>query len=736
MTIPDADRNLTCSSCGARNPPQFPYCVECGCALAAAHQPTGTAMRAPRVPEPRPSAVPPPPPPAPPSSAPAAPDGDGYESASILLGPAAPPAAAPPGPPAPGGVLPTRPGPPPGAVAAPPSGPEVAFAAPPPPPVFPPPGQGGHITVAGLVGSHGMPARDLGPPLPGPAPRPGPVPRTIPVTPGQWSVGELVAGRFVVHRKIVSGMGVVYLCYDQQAAEPIAIKTYLDSLAGGPGRSDSEFAQLFESEALLWIRLGRHPHVVQARYVLRFGGKPHIFLEYVPGPTGGESTVRRLLRAGRVDVPTALLLAIQVCAGMEHATRVFPGFVHRDLKPENLLLTADHVLKITDFGLTKVFADFSGDVGVVAGTPPYMSPEQCLGLPSLDTRSDVYALGVILYELLTGRRPFAGRDVGAYLRAHLIEPPTPPRQHVPQLPEAVERLVLRCLEKSPEARFPDFSTLRAELTACYRAATGQEPALPSADDAAEENAAALAGVELARAISLVTLGRYEEAMTFFDLAVEHDPTLTRAWVFRGLALNGLGRFEEALACLDRVVSLDPRDGHAWVEKGRALTRGGRREEALGCFDRAIAINPWNATALYEKGACLLFLGRFGEAAACIGEVAGLRPGPAVEAARQACLASLDAARLPAGLDSRIGSKWRPAAPGDTVPPPRPRPPEPPRPPAPSPPPPPWQQTPTVPPAPLSPSPPPPRPPTPTATPPPARPPDATIDPDDGLDLRT
>jgi serine/threonine protein kinase len=291
-------------------------------------------------------------------------------------------------------------------------------------------------------------------------PMPAPPPFQT-VRPGQWSVGDLISGRFQVYRKIVSGMGVVYLCYDQQAAEPVAIKTYLDGLAGGPGGADTEFAQLFESEALLWIRLGRHPHVVQARYVLRLNGKPHIFLEYVPGPAGGESTVRRLLRAGRVDVATALLLAIQACAGMEHATQVFPGFVHRDLKPENLLLTPEHVLKITDFGLTKVFADFSGDVGVVAGTPPYMSPEQCLGLPSLDTRSDVYALGVILYELLTGRRPFMADDVLSYLRAHLTEMPPALRD----VPADVDRLVLRCLEKSPERRYPSFSALRADLEA-------------------------------------------------------------------------------------------------------------------------------------------------------------------------------------------------------------------------------------------------------------------------------
>ena len=492
------------------------------------------------------------------------------------------------------------------------------------------------ITAAGLGRSDGQPMPVVGMP----PPRPVPAPTVSPYRPsGQWARGDLIVGRFLVHRKIVSGMGVIYLCFDQQAAEPVAIKTYLDGIPGGSG-GDTEFAQQFESEALLWIRLGRHPHVVQARYVLRLGGKPHIFLEYVPGPAGGESTVRRLLRAGRVDISTALLLAIQTCAGMEHATQVFPGFVHRDLKPENLLLTPDQVLKVTDFGLTRVFADFSGEVGVVAGTPPYMSPEQCLGLPRLDTRSDVYALGVILYELLTGQRPFHALDVEGHLRAHLIDAPEPPRQLVPDLPEDLESLVLRCLAKSPEGRFPDFTSLRAELTACYEAVAGHPPELPGSLEDDTGASAGLASVEPARAISLVTLGRYEEAMTFFDLAVEHDPALACAWYFRGLALNGLGRYDEALTCLDRVVTLDPRDPNAWVEKGRSLTRSGRREEALACFDRAIAINPWHLAALYEKGVCLLFLGRFEAAAACIGEVAAIQPGPAVEAARQACLAGL------------------------------------------------------------------------------------------------
>jgi tetratricopeptide (TPR) repeat protein len=145
---------------------------------------------------------------------------------------------------------------------------------------------------------------------------------------------------------------------------------------------------------------------------------------------------------------------------------------------------------------------------------------------------------------------------------------------------ALDRLVLRCLAKRPERRYPSFAALRPELEACYTSQTGYAPILPRADDAREENAAALAAVEMAWAISLVTLGRYDEAMTYFDLAVEHDPSLARAWYFRGLALNDLGRFDEALECLNRVVRLHPRDANAWVEQGRSLTRAGRDRQPV------------------------------------------------------------------------------------------------------------------------------------------------------------
>lgn len=625
MSLPPNAPPRLCPACHTENLPSSMFCYHCGRPLLEPPRRGGTTQ----TPVPTPVPTPSPyrgPEPAPPSARP--PSRPNLDVRSLLIAPAGlpadsgPPGTEPPGyhtRPAPSGrtYLPGQPAP---------------YAPPPPPPPFP------------------VPPQPFGWPPPEPPFRQG----------TQWHLGDLIEGRYLVRRKIESGMGVVYLCFDQQANEPVAIKTYLDDIAANKAGSASQLAQLFESEALLWIRLGRHPHVVQARYVLRIGGKPHIFLEYVRGTTGGESTVRRLLQHGGVDIPTALLLAIQICAGMEHATRIFPGLVHRDLKPENLLLTQDGVLKVTDFGLTKVFSDFSGEVGVVAGTPPYMSPEQALGLPGLDSRSDIYAVGIILYELLTGRRPFTATDLVGLLRAHLVEAPEPPGRHVAGLPDAVEKLVLTCLEKSPEARFQDFATLRTELTACYQAVTDEPPALPDADGATEEPSEALAAVELARAISLVTLGRYDDAMPFFDAAVEHDPALARAWYYRGLALSGLGRHEEALDCLERVVTLDPRDPVAWVERGRALTRAARREDALECFERALNVDPWHLAGLYEKGSCLLFLGRYAEALECIDEVGRLQPGPAVEAARQACRAAQEQRVSPYEPSWQPGEEWRDA----------------------------------------------------------------------------
>jgi tetratricopeptide (TPR) repeat protein len=446
-----------------------------------------------------------------------------------------------------------------------------------------------------------------------------------------WDAGDAIAGRYLVARKIVSGMGIIYLCHDRVARQPIAIKTYRNLAGGGEGSSESYLARLFETEALIWIRLGRHPNIVEARYVVEVAGKPHLFLELVSGPDGRERTLRDVIREGPRPPAEAIRLLLQMCAGLEHAVSVFPGLVHRDLKPENLLMGSGETVKITDFGLTRVFADVTGRVATLAGTPAYMSPEQCLGLTSLDARADVYALGVILFELVTGKRPFYG-DV---LQGHLTQPPADPRDTVPDLPLGLVGAIGRCLQKRPEDRFADVAALRAALAGCHQEIAGYVPAAPTISEQVVDPQA-LASIDLQRAVSLATLGRHEESIVLLEQTIERDPGYADAWRWRGIGLNALGRLDEAGESLDRALALAPRDVESWLEKGRLAVRCGRREDGLASFDTGLGFDPEHIALRYERGTTLFFLGRYAEAAGDLELAHRRQPGRATEAALAAC----------------------------------------------------------------------------------------------------
>ena len=294
-------------------------------------------------------------------------------------------------------------------------------------------------------------------------------------------------------------------------------------------------------------------------------------------------------------------------------------------------MATDEILKITDFGLTRVFADVGGRLAALPGTPAYMSPEQVLGLASLDTRSDIYAVGIILSELVSGQRPFQGD----YLQAHLSKPPVDPRQHIPDLPAELVAIVARCLRKRPEDRFPTFGRLGKELDGCYRALTGEAPPLPQ-PTRTPTDAHARAGVGLAQAISLATLGRHDEALGLLDRAVATDPGYAEAWRWRGVGLSALGKVVEAAACFDRAICLDPMDVESRLERGRLYVRLGQREEALRCFEDALAIDGEHLAARYERGTTLFFLGRYGEASRDLSVAYERQPGPSLQAAIRVC----------------------------------------------------------------------------------------------------
>jgi serine/threonine protein kinase len=258
------------------------------------------------------------------------------------------------------------------------------------------------------------------------------------------------------------GMGAVYLAEHPLMGRKVAIKLLKRELAGDPA-----IVQRFINEARAATAI-RHPNIID---VLDLGilpdGCPYIVMELLEG----ESLGQRVRRQGTLPVVDALEIASQVTAALAAAHA--KGIVHRDLKPENLFLVRDESVsgrlqvKVLDFGIAKLQAEVSGvstRSGSVLGTPPYMSPEQCRGISrDLDHRTDVYALGIILYEMLCGTPPFVAEGFGDVLMMHMSQQPPPPRARNPQIPEALERTILRALEKKKEDRFPSMAELAGEL---------------------------------------------------------------------------------------------------------------------------------------------------------------------------------------------------------------------------------------------------------------------------------
>lgn len=281
-------------------------------------------------------------------------------------------------------------------------------------------------------------------------------------------------GRYIVSQRLGrGGMAEVYQARDPVLDRQVAIKVILPHLAAEQG-----FAQRFLREAKLIASL-RHPHLVQLYDFDVVDEQPFMVMEYLAGDT----LKARLsaLYARRVTMPidasAHLLEALASALDYAHAR----GAVHRDIKPANILFTAQDEPVLTDFGIAKLL-DQSVQIsmtGSILGTPAYMSPEQAAGNP-VDARSDLYALGVVLYELTTGRVPFRGDSPTAVLMQHLQAPPPAPRSFNPNLPPAVERVILRALAKEPAERFASAGALaQAFRTALH----GNAAAVISPEDA-------------------------------------------------------------------------------------------------------------------------------------------------------------------------------------------------------------------------------------------------------------
>ena len=264
-----------------------------------------------------------------------------------------------------------------------------------------------------------------------------------------------LAGRYrLVARVGEGGMAIVWRAVDERLGRPVAIKVLREQFA-----SDAELVERFRREAQAAASLS-HPNVVQIFDVGRDGGRPFIVMELVDG-----LSLKELLRRhGRLSPPAAVAVAVGVARALAHAHR--HGVVHRDIKPHNILLTTEGLVKVADFGIARAAsATLLTQAGTVLGSVHYFSPEQARG-QAIGPASDLYSLGVVLYEMLTGRLPFTADSPIAVALQHVQEAPPPPRRLRPEVSAALERCVLHLLAKEPGQRPPSAEAAAEELRAC------------------------------------------------------------------------------------------------------------------------------------------------------------------------------------------------------------------------------------------------------------------------------
>jgi serine/threonine-protein kinase len=282
---------------------------------------------------------------------------------------------------------------------------------------------------------------------------------------------SVAAGRYRVERTLGGGgMAVVLLAHDRELERPVAIKVLAEHLA-----RDERFRTRFLREARLAAALA-HPNVVQVFDAGEDGGRPYIVMECVDGETLAEVVARR----GRLPAGEAVALALQACAGLQHAHDA--GLVHRDVKPQNLLLRGDGTLKLVDFGIARAAEETRlTQTGTVLGTAAYLAPEQAAG-EEVTSAADVYSLGAVLYELLAGRTPYTFETLAELAHRQSTEPIEPIAELAPDVPAALEDVVMRCLARNPAYRPASAAELAAELRAALprEAATAETKPLAAA----------------------------------------------------------------------------------------------------------------------------------------------------------------------------------------------------------------------------------------------------------------
>ncbi len=263
-----------------------------------------------------------------------------------------------------------------------------------------------------------------------------------------WQAGENVGPYRIVGQLGQGGMATVYKAYHPQLDRYVAIKVMHEAF-----QEDDAFIARFEREAKIVARL-EHPHIVPVYGYDRYEGQPYLVMKYIEG-----KTLKRFLKNGPLPLEEILRIMTAVADALNYAHK--QGVLHRDIKPSNIMIADDGTPYLTDFGLARIAQAGESTLSqdMLLGTPHYISPEQARGEQNLDGRTDIYSFGIVLYELVVGRVPFSADTPYAIIHDHIYTPLPLPTRVNPNIPEAVETVLLKALAKSPKDRFENANAL-------------------------------------------------------------------------------------------------------------------------------------------------------------------------------------------------------------------------------------------------------------------------------------
>jgi Flp pilus assembly protein TadD len=422
-----------------------------------------------------------------------------------------------------------------------------------------------------------------------------------PASPLEYKEGDKIAGRYLVERVVSGGLGFIYFVEDLSVNAPAStpqafvLKTYRDDLSHDlrPG---------FLREARAWVQLGRHPNIVPAFWVDEIAGRVFVAAERIWPDEAGRVSLHEYMVGQSRPLPQVLRWAVQFGYGMEHA--VAHGLkIHRDIKPQNLLIGRDNDLQITDFGLSSVLpptGSETGDSVSVGGTYPYMAPEQWRSQPC-DVRSDIYAFGVVLYQLAFGRLPFSGATLRDLAFQHLQAKPA-----IPAHP--LSKIIDTALAKSPGDRYQSVGDYLRAIESC---AASQGVRLPPRPEVTDPDY--LRREQLRTRSYLAAAGEADAALAAAKQLVAEWPTDASGWTQLGRLLSQRGDTAAAIKATERALALDQTRSAPWNNLGVLLNRQRNFVDAERALHASLDCDPDNTGAMANIAVSLHARGKSGEA---------------------------------------------------------------------------------------------------------------------------